>query len=59
MPYVKAVDVWMAMTMTFVFASLIEFAIVNVVLRAEQKKLLKKQSILAAKRVKNLTHFNM
>ena len=52
-PYVKAIDIWMALTLTFVFASLIEFAIVNVVLRKEQQRTLQKQAILAAKRVKN------
>ena len=54
-PYVKAIDIWMALTLTFVFASLIEFAIVNVVLRKEQQRTLQKQAILAAKRVRNKT----
>ena len=51
----KAIDIWMALTLTFVFASLIEFAIVNVVLRKEQQRTLQKQAILAAKRVRNKT----
>lgn len=51
MPYIKAVDIWMAFNLTFAFASLIEFAVVNVTLRREQQRLLQKKAILAAKKV--------
>lgn len=35
--YVKAIDVWMAVCLAFVFAALLEFAIVNVMQRRQQK----------------------
>ena len=47
----KAIDIWMALTLTFVFASLIEFAIVNVIMRKERAQELRKKAIQAAKRV--------
>ena len=45
-PYIKAIDVWMAMIISMVFASIIEFAIVNVVLRLELKARLRQQAKL-------------
>ena len=36
--YVKAIDVWMSVCMFFVFTALIEYAIVNVVLRQKAKR---------------------
>ncbi|XP_076446586.1 glycine receptor subunit alphaZ1-like [Babylonia areolata] len=36
--YVKAIDVWMAMCLLFVFAALIEFAYVNVNARVERRR---------------------
>ncbi|XP_055958843.1 glycine receptor subunit alpha-2 [Patella vulgata] len=38
--YIKAIDVWMAMCLFFVFAALLEFAYVNVVTRRRTKQLL-------------------
>ena len=36
--YVKAIDIWMATCLTFVFAALVEFAYVNVLCRAAKRK---------------------
>ena len=36
--YVKAIDIWMAMCLTFVFAALVEYAYVNVLDRADQRE---------------------
>ncbi|XP_052076213.1 glycine receptor subunit alpha-3-like isoform X2 [Mytilus californianus] len=36
--YIKAIDVWMAMCLFFVFAALIEFAWVNVLARVQQRR---------------------
>ncbi|XP_041360161.1 glycine receptor subunit alpha-3-like isoform X2 [Gigantopelta aegis] len=36
--YVKAIDVWMAMCLFFVFAALLEFAYVNVMSRVERRR---------------------
>jgi hypothetical protein len=36
--YVKAIDVWMAMCLLFVFAALVEFAYVNVLARVERRR---------------------
>lgn len=36
--YVKAIDVWMAMCLVFVFAALLEFAYVNVMARVERRR---------------------
>ena len=41
--YVKAIDVWMAVCLLFVFAALLEYAAVNFLSR-QQKKLLKSTS---------------
>ncbi|KAK3099545.1 hypothetical protein FSP39_006057 [Pinctada imbricata] len=37
--YIKAIDIWMATCLFFVFAALIEFAYVNVLSRVEQRRL--------------------
>ena len=50
-PYVKAMDVWLALTLTFIFATLVEFAIVNSVLRSEKEREMRKKAIAAARRV--------
>ena len=34
-PYMKAIDVWMSTCLIFVFASLLEFAVIHVFLREE------------------------
>ncbi|XP_050416972.1 glycine receptor subunit alpha-2 isoform X1 [Patella vulgata] len=36
--YIKAIDVWMAMCLFFVFAALVEFAYVNVMSRVERRR---------------------
>ncbi|ESP02706.1 hypothetical protein LOTGIDRAFT_180167 [Lottia gigantea] len=36
--YIKAIDVWMAMCLFFVFAALVEFAYVNVMSRVEKRR---------------------
>ena len=41
--YVKAIDVWMAVCLLFVFAALLEYAAVNFLAR-QQKQLLKSTS---------------
>lgn len=39
--YVKAIDIWVAMCLGFVFGALLEYSLVNVLARTEQDKLLK------------------
>ncbi|XP_075264101.1 glycine receptor subunit alpha-3-like, partial [Convolutriloba macropyga] len=46
--YVKAIDLWMAVCLLFVFAALIEFAAVNYFSRKAKKKKLKKLQLKAA-----------
>ena len=36
--YIKAIDIWMATCLIFVFAALVEFAYVNVLARVEERK---------------------
>lgn len=36
--YIKAIDIWMATCLVFVFAALLEFAIVNVLSRNEIRR---------------------
>lgn len=40
MSYIKAIDVWMFISMFFVFGALMEYAIVNVLSRSHKDKLL-------------------
>ena len=37
-PYVKAIDVWMAVNMVFVFLALLEYAVVNVLYRTHKNE---------------------
>ncbi|XP_077867629.1 glycine receptor subunit alpha-4-like [Saccoglossus kowalevskii] len=55
--YIKAIDVWMTTCLAFVFAALVEFALVNYVLtekrQKEAKSLKKKVGIAASQRSRN------
>lgn len=43
--YIKAIDIWMATCLLFVFAALIEFSVVNVKTRVQQRKRLSLKEI--------------
>ncbi|KAK3096645.1 hypothetical protein FSP39_001995 [Pinctada imbricata] len=54
--YIKALDVWLAVCLLFVFAALIEFAFVNVATRVEQRR--RKSSPTISELVKSTTSSN-
>lgn len=51
--YVKAIDIWMAMCLVFVFAALLEFAFVNVMQRRQQKIVILSNASNECKLVRN------
>lgn len=53
--YTKAIDIWMATCLVFVFAALIEFAIANVLTRkGSHKGIIMKKLVMLAKEVKEI-----
>lgn len=51
--YIKAMDVWLAMCLVFVFAALIEFANVNVLSRVESRRRASNPDIPDVERMSN------
>ncbi|KAI0210145.1 Glycine receptor subunit alpha-2 [Lamellibrachia satsuma] len=55
-PYVKALDVWMATCMAFVFAAIMEFGLVNVQRRKEQDEFMRRARALGHDTNSQMSH---